>query len=102
MAGPLSAECVADDDGCVLLPVTFPVQVSQCDSSGNLIQGPWVGAPPPGADPGDEYWPIVGAESLPRGHLRQWRHVQDGDPAAVQEREWRIRAPSGGSTWRPG
>ena len=67
VAGPLSGECVADDDGCVLLPVTFPVQVSQCDSSGNLIQGPWIGAPPPGADPGDEYWPIVGAESLPGG-----------------------------------
>jgi hypothetical protein len=67
VAGPLSAGCVADEDGCVLLPVTFPVQVSQCDASGNLIQGPWVGAPPPGADPGDEYWPIVGAESLPGG-----------------------------------
>jgi Putative Flp pilus-assembly TadE/G-like len=67
VAGPLSADCVADDDGCVLLPITFPVQVSQCDPSGALIQGPWVGAPPPGADPSDEYWPIVGAESLPGG-----------------------------------
>ena len=53
VAGPLSADCVADDDGCAVVPVTFPVQVSQCDSSGNLIQGPWVGAPPPGSAPGD-------------------------------------------------
>jgi hypothetical protein len=67
VAGPLSAECVADDDGCVVLPVTFPVQVSQCDSSGALVPGPWIGAPPPGADPGDDYWPLVGAESLPGG-----------------------------------
>lgn len=67
VAGPLSGDCVAEDDGCVVLPVTFPVQVSQCDSSGNLIQGPWIGAPPPGADPGDLYWPLVGAESLPGG-----------------------------------
>lgn len=69
VAGPLSAECVADDDGCVVLPLTFPVQVSQCDSSGNLIQGPWVGAPPPEAEPGADYWPIVGAEDLPGGEF---------------------------------
>lgn len=67
VAGPLSGECVADDDGCTLLPLTFPVQVSQCDSSGNLVPGPWIGAPPPGAVPGAAYWPIVGAESLPGG-----------------------------------
>lgn len=69
VAGPLSAECVADEDGCVVLPITFPVQVSQCDSSGDLIPGTgtWVGAPPPGEDPGAGYWPLVGAESLPGG-----------------------------------
>jgi hypothetical protein len=65
VAGPLSAECVADDDGCSILPITFPVQVSQCDSAGTLVQGPWVGAPPPGSLPGAAYWPLVGAESLP-------------------------------------
>ncbi len=64
VAGPLSGECVADDDGCVVLPVTFPVQVSECDSSGSLIQGAWVGAPPPGHET-EGYWPLVGLESLP-------------------------------------
>lgn len=67
VAGELSGECVADEDGCTLLPVTFPVQVSQCDSSGNLVPGNWIGAPPPGANPTDSYWPIVGPESLPGG-----------------------------------
>jgi hypothetical protein len=65
VAGPLSAQCVADDNGCSILPVTFPVQVSECDTSGNLVQGNWIGAPPPGATPGAGYWPLVGAESLP-------------------------------------
>lgn len=64
VAGPLSGECVAEDDGCVVLPITFPVQVSECDSSGSLIQGPWVGAPPPGHE-SEGYWPLVGSESLP-------------------------------------
>ncbi|HUS23277.1 MAG TPA: Tad domain-containing protein [Aeromicrobium sp.] len=67
VAGPLSASCIADDDGCAVLPITFPVQVSQCDSSGSLLQGNWVGAPPPGSTPGAGYWPLVGAESLPGG-----------------------------------
>jgi hypothetical protein len=67
VAGPLSGECVAEDDGCSVLPLTFPVQISQCDAAGELIEGPWIGAPPPGADPGALYWPIVGAESLPGG-----------------------------------
>jgi Flp pilus assembly protein TadG len=65
VAGPLSGECVADDDGCNILPITFPVQVSQCNSSGGLEPGPWIGAPPPGAVPGAAYWPLVGLESLP-------------------------------------
>lgn len=65
VAGPLSAECVADNDGCSILPVTFPVQVSECDSSGGLVEGDWIGAPPPGAVPGAGYWPLVGLESLP-------------------------------------
>jgi hypothetical protein len=64
VAGPLSGECVADDDGCVVLPITFPVQVSECNSAGELVQGPWVGAPPPGHE-SEGYWPIVGLESLP-------------------------------------
>jgi hypothetical protein len=67
VAGELSGECVADEDGCTLLPVTFPVQVSECDSSGNLVPGNWIGAPPPGANPSDAYWPLVGPESLPGG-----------------------------------
>jgi hypothetical protein len=66
VAGPLSGECVADDDGCALLPITFPVQVSECDSSGSLVQGNWVGAPPPGHE-SEGYWPLVGVESLPGG-----------------------------------
>jgi Putative Flp pilus-assembly TadE/G-like len=66
IAGALSLDCVVAEDGCTLLPLTFPVQVSECDSRGELIEGPWIGAPPP--DPenvGDEYWPIVGAGDLP-------------------------------------
>jgi hypothetical protein len=66
IAGAASLDCVVAEDGCSLLPLTFPVQVSQCDSSGELVEGPWIGAPPP--DPenvGDEYWPIVGAGDLP-------------------------------------
>ncbi|MEA2537363.1 MAG: hypothetical protein QOF11_1597 [Chloroflexota bacterium] len=66
VAGPLSASCVADENGCTVLPVTFPVQVSECDTSGSLIQGNWVGAPPPGHE-SEGYWPLVGAESLPGG-----------------------------------
>lgn len=65
VAGALSGECVLDEDGCTLLPVTFPIQVYQCDAGGDLIPGPWIGQPPPGADPSDPYWPTVGAESLP-------------------------------------
>lgn len=67
VAGELSGECVADQDGCTLLPVTFPVQVYECDSSGTLVAGNWIGAPPPGASATDPYWPLVGAESLPGG-----------------------------------
>jgi hypothetical protein len=66
VAGPLSASCIADDNGCTVLPITFPVQVSECDTSGSLIQGYWVGAPPPGHE-SEGYWPLVGAESLPGG-----------------------------------
>ena len=68
VAGKASGECVLDEeDACALLPVSFPLQVSQCDPSGTLIPEYWVGTPPPGADPTDLYWPIVGAESLPGG-----------------------------------
>lgn len=74
VAGALSLQCVADEDGCALLPVTFPVQVFQCDSGGNLLEGPWVGAPPP-SEAGDAYWPIVGAEDLPSSS------DPDGNPA---------------------
>ena len=67
VAGKASGECVIDEEGCTLLPVTFPVEVFQCDGSGNLIPGTgtWIGAPPPGADPTDPYWPLVGLEGLP-------------------------------------
>jgi Flp pilus assembly protein TadG len=64
VAGALSGQCVADDDGCTLLPLTFPVKVFECDGGGNLLTGQWVGAPPPGHE-GEGYWPIVGAEDLP-------------------------------------
>lgn len=64
VAGALSASCVAQEDGCTLLPVTFPVKTFECDGSGNLLTGTWVGAPPPGYG-GQNYWPIVGLESLP-------------------------------------
>lgn len=74
VAGALSLQCVAEEEGCALLPVTFPVQVFQCDSGGNLLEGPWVGAPPPG-ESGDAYWPIVGAEDLPSST------DPDGNPA---------------------
>ena len=39
VAGNLSGECVADEDGCALLPITFPIKVPQCDGSGNLLPG---------------------------------------------------------------
>jgi hypothetical protein len=67
VAGKSSGECVIDEDGCTLLPVTFPVEVYECDGSGDLIPGTgtWIGAPPPGANPGDPYWPLVGLASLP-------------------------------------
>jgi hypothetical protein len=64
VAGALSAECVAQEDGCALLPVTFPVKTFECDGEGNLLTGTWVGAPPPGHE-GEQYWPLVGLESLP-------------------------------------
>ncbi len=64
VAGELSGQCVADEDGCALLPVTFPVKVPECDADGNLLGGQWVGAPPEGHE-GEGYWPIVGAEDLP-------------------------------------
>jgi hypothetical protein len=70
VAGKASGECTLDEnDACALLPVTFPVQTYECDSHGDLIPGTgtWVGAPPPGADPTDPYWPLVGAEDLPGG-----------------------------------
>jgi Flp pilus assembly protein TadG len=67
VAGKASGECVIDQDGCTLLPVTFPLQTFECDKNGNQVDGTgtWVGAPPPGANPTDPYWPLVGAESLP-------------------------------------
>ncbi|HET7495971.1 MAG TPA: Tad domain-containing protein [Candidatus Limnocylindrales bacterium] len=65
VAGELSGQCVLDADGCTLLPLTFPVTVSQCDSSGSLIYpGTHVGAPPPPAT-GVPYYPIVPADDLP-------------------------------------
>jgi hypothetical protein len=67
VAGKLAGDCVLDETGCALLPVTFPIQIYQCDSGGDLIEGPWVGAPPPGPDAADPYFPVVGAESLPGG-----------------------------------
>jgi len=74
VAGNLSGECVAEEDGCTLLPLTFPVKVPQCDGSGTLIPGgTWIGAPPP-SEGGAGYWPIVGAEDLPGGDF------VDGNP----------------------
>lgn len=70
VAGKASGECtLSEDDACTLLPVTFPVKTYECDGSGNLIPGTgtWIGAPPPGSNPGDVYWPLVGAEDLPGG-----------------------------------
>lgn len=67
VAGKTSGECVLDEDGCTLLPVTFPIQIYSCDSGGDLIPGPWIGQPPPGPNATDPYWPVVGAESLPGG-----------------------------------
>jgi Flp pilus assembly protein TadG len=68
VAGELSTECVADDDGCTLLPVAFPVKTFECDGNGNLLNGQWIGAPPPGHE-GEGYWPTVGSESLPGGNF---------------------------------
>jgi hypothetical protein len=70
VAGKASGECTLDEqDACTLLPVTFPVQTYECDEHGDQIDGTgtWVGVPPPGADPTDPYWPLVGIEDLPGG-----------------------------------
>jgi hypothetical protein len=63
VAGALSGECVAETDGCAMLPVSFPVMVPEC-VDGVLQAGTWIGAPPPD-DLSAGYWPKVGAESLP-------------------------------------
>jgi Flp pilus assembly protein TadG len=66
VAGKASGECVVDEaSGCTLLPVSFPIQIYECDASGTLIPGNWIGAPPPGPNALDPYWPRVGLESLP-------------------------------------
>jgi hypothetical protein len=79
VTGKSSGECVIDEDGCALLPVTFPVEMYECDGHGDLIPGTgtWIGAPPPGADPTDPYWPLVGLESLPS------TADPDGDPTKM-------------------
>ena len=79
VAGKSSGECVLDEDGCTLLPVTFPIELYECDGHGVLIPGTgtWIGAPPPGADPTDPYWPLVGQESLPSAA------DPDGDPSKL-------------------
>jgi hypothetical protein len=65
VAGNLSGDCVADEDGCTFLPITFPVKVPECDGSGELLPGgTWIGAPPPSSG-GEGYWPVVGEEALP-------------------------------------
>ena len=64
VAGRTSGDCVLDEDGCALLPVTFPVKVATCDGDGNLAGGTWVGAPPP-EHAGDDYWPLVDQSHLP-------------------------------------
>jgi len=77
VAGNISSACVAEEDGCTLLPITFPVKVPECDGSGELIPGgTWIGAPPPGAE-GEGYWPVVGAEDLPSAAN------PDGNPATL-------------------
>jgi Flp pilus assembly protein TadG len=55
IAGAASGGC-PPDTSCGLLPVTFPVQVSECDGTGNLV----IGTSPE--------WPLVGP-------------ANDGDPA---------------------
>ncbi len=73
VAGATSPECTATTDGCAFLPITFPVEVFQCDSGGNLILGTWIGAPPPDHAT-DPYWPIVGEEDLPDDREPERQH----------------------------
>jgi hypothetical protein len=89
VAGALSGECVAEEEGCTLLPVTFPVHLSTCNASGDLEPGTWIGAPPPD-DPTAPYWPLVGAESLPSAA------DPDGDPTKMAILSL-CRSASGGS-----
>jgi Putative Flp pilus-assembly TadE/G-like len=82
VAGALSGDCVLDEDGCALLPVTFPVTVFECDGQGNLLNGEWyhVGPPDPSDpnyDPNVPYWDLVGAEDLPGGEF------VGGDPSTM-------------------
>jgi hypothetical protein len=69
VAGALSGECVEDEEGCTLLPVTFPILTFNCDDDGNLIPGDYTSVGPPGdpPDPSIRYWPLVSAEQLPGG-----------------------------------
>jgi hypothetical protein len=89
VAGQASAECVLDEDGCALLPVTFPVKVATCDGAGNLAGGNWIGAPPP-EHAGDNYWPLVDDADLPSAT------DPDGNPATMAILSL-CRAPDGSS-----
>lgn len=64
VAGALSGECVAETDGCALLPVAFPVKVPVCINGVLQPGGEWIGAPP-GTDPTAGYWPLADASDLP-------------------------------------
>jgi hypothetical protein len=68
VVGVLSTECVAEQDGCAMLPVTFPITPYLCDAGGDLDEGsvPWgIGAPADPNNPTGPYWQLASAEDLP-------------------------------------
>lgn len=61
VAGALDLDCVASVDGCLLLPMTFPVVVFSCDELGNIDGTEFPFPPPPGGNDfeGGKIWPTV-------------------------------------------
>lgn len=66
VAGALDLSCVADEDGCVLLPITFPVSVYSCDDQGNADATTFEFPPPEGGVPFETgyIWPTVNDPAL--------------------------------------
>ena len=101
VAGKSSGECVVDEDGCTLAASHLPGRRSyECDGKGDLIPGTGTGsarrllAPTRPIRIGRSSDRVAALGGQPDGDT-----TTDGDPAALQERQQRLRARSAGSTW---